>query len=39
MEAKAFLVPLYRTKVFADDTMRKINDVTLGEFLAFLAKG
>jgi hypothetical protein len=27
------LVPLYRTKVFADDTTRKIIDVTLGELL------
>ena len=32
------LVPLYRTKVFADDTTRKIIDVTLGELLAFLGK-
>ncbi len=27
------LVPLYRTKVFADDTTRKIIGVTLGELL------
>ncbi len=33
------LVPLYRTKVFADDTTRKIIDVTLGELLLFLARG
>ena len=32
------LVPLYRTKVFADDTMRKIIVVTLGELLSFLVK-
>jgi hypothetical protein len=36
---EGILVPLYRTRVFADDTTRKINDVTLGELLAFLAKG
>ena len=30
------LVPLYRTKVFVDDTTRKIIDVTLGELLMFL---
>lgn len=30
------LVPLYRTKVFADDTTRKIIDVTLGELMTFL---
>lgn len=35
---EGILVPLYRTKVFADDTTRKINDVTLGELLAFLTK-
>jgi len=33
------LVPLYRTKVFADDTTRKIIDVTLGELMTFLVKG
>jgi hypothetical protein len=33
------LVPFCRTKVFADDTTRKIIDVTLGELLALLAKG
>lgn len=32
------LVPLYRTKVFADDTTRKIIDVTLGELMTFLEK-
>jgi hypothetical protein len=36
---EGILVPLYRTKVFADDTTRKIIDVTLGELLPFLAKG
>lgn len=30
------LVPLYRTKVFADDTTRKIIVVTLGELMTFL---
>jgi hypothetical protein len=33
------LVPLYRTKVFADDTTRKIIDVTLGELLTYFEKG
>jgi hypothetical protein len=32
------LVPLYHTKVFADDMMRKIIDVTLGELLTFLQR-
>ena len=32
---ESILVPLYRTKVFADDTTRKITDVTLGELLWF----
>ena len=32
------MVPLYRTKVFADDTTRKIIVVTLGELLPFLVK-
>ena len=31
------MVPLYRTKV-AEDTTRKINDVTVGELLPFLTK-
>ena len=35
---EGILVPLYRTKVFADDTTRKIIDVTLGELLPFLTK-
>jgi len=35
---KSVLVPLYRTKVFADDTTRKIIDVTLGELLTFLQR-
>ncbi len=35
---ESILVPLYRTKVFADDTTRKINDVTLGELLMFFNK-
>lgn len=35
---ESVLVPLYRTKVFADDTTRKIIDVTLGELLTFLKK-
>lgn len=33
---EGILVPLYRTKVFADDTTRKIIVVTLGELLPFL---
>jgi hypothetical protein len=36
---EGILVPLYRTRVFAGDTTRKIIDVTLGELLPFLAKG
>ena len=32
------MVPFYRTKVFADNTTRKINDVTLGELLKFPGK-
>jgi hypothetical protein len=35
---ESVLVPLYRTKVFADDTTRKIIDVTLGELLMFLRR-
>jgi hypothetical protein len=35
---EGILVPLYRTKVFAEDTTRKIIDVTLGELLPFLTK-
>ena len=30
------MVPLYRTKVFADDTTKKIIVVTLGELRRFL---
>jgi hypothetical protein len=33
---KNVLVPLYRTKVFADDRTRKIIDITRGELLTFL---
>ena len=35
---EGILVSLYPIKVFADDTTRKINDVTLGELLPFLTK-
>ena len=31
------MVPLYRIKVFADDTTRKIIDVTPGELLMFIS--
>ena len=36
---ESVLVPLYRTRVFADDTTRKITAVTLGGLLMFLRKG
>ncbi len=35
---EGILVPLYRTKVFADDTTRKIIDVTLGELMGVPCK-
>ena len=35
---EGILVPLYRTKVFANDTTRNIIDVTPGELLMFFSK-